>query len=180
MEDEEIDGDEFFNRKRTPEEIAQEWREALAELGLSAVELADFMKKNGGDYRPYATILRSIQRMILGEIRVSGEMFVIVRMLLRQHLRLKERHPALQWVQHPTGVFTAEVEDWSVSLSPQSKGRWIVIGTDPSGSSPQFGRWQQGITAAKNKALVCVEEGMSEFAYSRAEHAKFEKTTTPK
>lgn len=174
LEQDEIDGDDFLQRKRTPEEITQEWLAALNELGLSAVELADYMKNNGGDYRPYASVLRSIQRMISAESRVSGEMFVIVRMLHRQYLRLRERHPNIQWESHPTGVLSAKVDDWTVSLSPQTKGRWIVICSDANGSSPPFGRWQQNLASAKNKALVCVEEGMNEHAYLRDLYEKLE------
>ena len=174
MEPDEIDGDDFFNRKRTPEEITQEWLAALDELGLSAIDLADYMKKNGGDYRSYASVLRGIQRMISGESRVSGEMFVIVRMLHRQYLRLNERHPDIRWESHPTGTLSAKVDDWTVHLSPQTKGRWIVSCSDANGSSPPFGRWQQNLAAAKNKALVCVEEGMNEHAQLRYEYAKFE------
>ncbi|MCW2285492.1 hypothetical protein M2323_003365 [Rhodoblastus acidophilus] len=162
----------FFKEPLTHEEIAEEWRTALAELGLSPVELADYMKKQGGDYRPYQTILRGIQRMIAGETRVSGEMFVIVRMLLRQHRRLKARHPNVEWSRVPTGAVSAQVEGYTVFLSPQSKGRWIVSCRDEAGFSPEFGRWQDSLQAAKNKALVCVEEGMSDIAYLRAEQAK--------
>lgn len=162
--EQEIEDDIFGVRNRTPEDIAQEWKAALSELGLSAVELADYMKKQGGDYRPYATILRGIQRMISGETKVSGEMFVIVTMLIRQHRRLKHRHAKLDWERHPSGSFSAYVEDYQVFLSPQSKSRWIVSCTAPSGFSPPFGRWQQSLDAAKNKALACVEEGMNDVA----------------
>jgi hypothetical protein len=156
----------------THEEIAQEWRTALEELGLSPVELADYMKKQGGDYRPYSAILRGIQRMVAGETRVSGEMFVIVRMLLRQQRRLKQKHPNIHWDEHPSGALSAQVADYTAFLSKQSKGRWIVSCRADTGFSPEFGRWQDNIEQAKTKALTCVEEGMNDLAYLTVERGR--------
>ncbi|WP_323011059.1 hypothetical protein [Paracoccus sp. (in: a-proteobacteria)] len=170
--EQDIEQDIFGPAVRTPEDIAQEWKAALSELDLSAVELADYMNKQGGDYRPYTTILRGIQRMIAGETKVSGEMFVIVTLLLRQHRRLKARHPNLDWTKLPSGALSAKVEDYTVFLSPQTKGRWIVSCAAPGGFSPPFGRWQQGLDSAKNKALACVEEGMNDVAQLEFESRK--------
>ena len=50
-----------------------ELRRTLAELGISQSELARRMKDLGDD-RDEKNILRSIQRMVAGDIRVSGEM----------------------------------------------------------------------------------------------------------
>lgn len=149
---------------RSHEDVASEWRKALLELGLSAVELADYMKKQGGDYRPYNTVLRSIQRMVAGETRVSGELFVIVNMLLRQKRRLSDRYPEVRWQQHSTGSHSADVEGWTVFVSPQSKGRWLLSCRAPDGYSPPFGRWQESLEIAKRKALSVVEEGMNDIA----------------
>jgi hypothetical protein len=157
---------------KTHEEIAQEWRAALEELGLSPVELADYMKKKGGDYRPYNTILRGIQRMVAGETRVSGEMFVIVRMLIRQQRRLKNKYHNINWNKLPSGALSAQIDDYTVFLSAQSKGRWIVSCRADTGFSPEFGRWQDSLEEAKNKVLACVEEGMNDLAYLKAEEEK--------
>lgn len=172
-EQNDIDQGVWFNSPPiTHEEIAQEWRAALEELGLSPVELADYMKKKGGDYRPYNTILRGIQRMVAGETRVSGEIFVIVRMLLRQQRRLEIKYHNIHWDILPSGAMSAQIEDYTVFLSPQTKGRWIVSCRADTGFSPEFGRWQDSLAEAKNKALACVEEGMNDFAYLKVERER--------
>lgn len=54
-------------------ESENEMKQALDDLGLSQTELARRMKDLGDDRDP-KNILRSIQRMVAGDIRVSGEM----------------------------------------------------------------------------------------------------------
>lgn len=63
----------------TPESAAW-FRAALAELEQTQSGFAKLMKRKGDDRQP-ATILRNIQRMALGEARVSGEMRVIIAMM---------------------------------------------------------------------------------------------------
>ena len=53
---------------------------------------------------------------------------------------------------------------YTVFLSSQAKGRWIVSCRVPSGFRPPFGRWQNNLDAAENRALACVEEGMNDVA----------------
>lgn len=58
------------------------FRAALEEIGETQSSLVRLMVRNGDDRKP-PTILRHIQRMALGEARVSGEMRVILTMLKR-------------------------------------------------------------------------------------------------
>jgi hypothetical protein len=57
---------------------------ALAELGQTKNGFAAWLMRHG-DGRGERTILRSIQRMSAGDARVSGEMRVILTMLLQSH-----------------------------------------------------------------------------------------------
>lgn len=164
--------DDIFHHEPTPEEQRQKLIAALGELTLSPADLARHLEKNR-DYRDFSATIRGIQRMIAGETRVSGEMMVIVNMLLRQHRRLKARYPDLKWEQTEHGTYYAQVENWFVYISPQTRGRWILScrnGPSPKDYSPPFGRWLDSLEEAKNKALACVEEGMNdlaEFAYEQ-------------
>jgi hypothetical protein len=55
----------------TPESAAW-FRAMFGEIGEAQSNLAKLMVQNDDDRKP-ATILRHIQRMALGEVRVSGE-----------------------------------------------------------------------------------------------------------
>ena len=131
---------------------------------------------NNSDYRDSGATIRSIQRMVSGETRVSGEMMVIMNMLLRQRLRLKARYSNLAWQRYENGVFWAKVDDWYVHISPQTKGRWLLScrhGTRPQDYSPPFGRWLNSLEEAQEKALFCVEEGMNEEAHNIYNNYRF-------
>ncbi|BCG98695.1 hypothetical protein MesoLj131b_06950 [Mesorhizobium sp. 131-2-5] len=158
--------DDLLDPKPNPERERQRFTAALAELKFIPADLAAFMDKNR-DYRDFSATIRSIQRMLSGETRVSGEMMVIVNMLLRQHRRLKAKYPNLQWQRNEHGVHSAQVEGWFVYVSPQTRGRWrLECSSGPSRSdySPSWGRWLDSLEEAKEKALVCVEEGMNDLA----------------
>lgn len=64
----------------TPESAAW-FRAQLAELGLTQSSFARWLQEHGDDRR-LGTILRHVQRMANGEARVSGEMRVILTMML--------------------------------------------------------------------------------------------------
>ena len=64
-------------------EDGQDMRQLLAELKLSQSELARVMKDLGDD-RDEKNILRSIQRMIAGDARVSGEMRAFLGAMKRE------------------------------------------------------------------------------------------------
>ena len=63
-------------------ESAAWFREQLTAIEETQSGLARLMKRCGDDRQP-PTILRNIQRMALGEARVSGEMRVLLHFLRR-------------------------------------------------------------------------------------------------
>jgi len=157
---------------RSPEIRRQEFIDGLAELRLTPAALAFKMEKLGDD-RSIKAIMRSIERMISGETKVSAEMSVILSMLLRQHRRLKDRYGELQWQVTEHGTHQAKVDDWYVYLSPQTRGRWILscaAGPSRQDYSPPFGHWLDSLEEAKFKALVEVEEGMNQLAEIKHEN----------
>jgi hypothetical protein len=160
----------FTARSRTSEELTAEFQAQVRELGDSPVELADRLQKLG-DNRPYSTTLRGIQRMLTGETRVSGEMKALVTMMLRQQRRLKKKYADIVWKRLPDGSYASEVEDFGVTLAPQSRGRWLVHLRHKDGYSPPWPRWQDNLEAAKRKALVCVEDATEFLAELEIERA---------
>jgi len=159
---------------RSPEERRQDFIDGLAELRLTPAALAFKMEKLGDD-RSIKAIMRSIERMLSGETKVSAEMSVILSMLLRQHRRLKDRYGELPWQVTEHGTHQAQVEDWYVYLSPQTRGRWVLscaAGPSRDDYSPPFGHWLDSLEEAKFKALVEVEEGMNQLAEIKHEVAR--------
>jgi len=73
----------------TPESAAW-FKAALEELGETQSSLARLMHRKGDDRQP-ATILRTIQRMATGEARVSGEMRVVLTMMLSGKRQAEKR-----------------------------------------------------------------------------------------
>ncbi|MDQ0317352.1 hypothetical protein [Amorphus orientalis] len=154
---------------QTPKQQREGLRAALDELSLSPAELADLLYKRG-DYRDFQARIRSIQRMISGESRVSGEMSVICNMLLRQQRRLLLKYPDIEWKKEANGNYYSTIEDWNVVICPQSRGRWQVVcrkGPEPNGYSPPFSRYLSSLEEAKKKAPIYVEEGMNDIAEIR-------------
>jgi hypothetical protein len=73
----------------TPESAAW-FREVLEALGETQASMARLMKRKGDD-RQLETIARHMRRMANGEARVSGEMRVILTMMLRAKERGERR-----------------------------------------------------------------------------------------
>ena len=152
--------------RRTPERRRQDLIDGLAELRLKPGGLARKLEKFGDD-RPSQAILRSIDRMLSGETKVSAEMSVIMAMLLRQHRRLNAKFSDLKWEITEHGTHRAQIDNWHVYLSPQTRGRWLLscaAGPSRDDYSPPFGHWLDSLEEARHKALVEVEEGMNELA----------------
>jgi hypothetical protein len=155
-----------FDHKQTDEELRAHFSSALKEISFTSGELLSWMTDRG-DYRDSSATIRSIQRMMAGDTRVSGTMMVLVNTLVRQHRRLKAEYPNLVWSINERGVHIAEVDGWYIYVSPQSKGRWILScsnGPNHKDYSPPFGRWLDSLEEAKNKALMSVEEGKANLA----------------
>ena len=144
-------------RALSPEEVTAEFRADVEALEESAVELADRMHKLG-DPRPYSTILRGIQRMMSGETRVSGEMRVLVTMMLRQQRRLQQLYADVTWKRLANGAWSAKAGEFYVTLSPQTRGRWLVNVAHKGGYSHPWPRWQDSLETAKRKAFVTIED----------------------
>jgi hypothetical protein len=142
---------------KTPNQVTVEFQADINELNESPVELADRMSMLG-DYRPYNTILRGVQRMLSGETRVSGEMKVLVTMMMRQQRRLKLRYSNLSWNQLPDGSWSTQANDFRVTLVPQKRGRWLVNVVHKDGYSHPWPRWQDNLESSKKQALVTVED----------------------
>lgn len=156
----------MVSEKPTDEQLRVQFVQALEEISFTPGELLNWMSKRG-DYRDGSASIRSIQRMLAGETRVSGTMMVLMNMLVRQHRRLKARYPDLVWSITEHGTYTTQVENWHVYISPQSKGRWLLScssGPSRDDYSPPFGRWLDSLEEAQNKALMSVEEGIADVA----------------
>lgn len=156
----------ILGKKPTDEELRIEFINALEKISFTPSELLKWMSRRG-DYRESSASIRGIQRMMSGETRVSGPMMVLVNTLVRQHRRLKARHPNLAWSINEHGIYAAQVDGWHVYIEPQSKGRWLLsCSSGPSRDyySPPYGRWLESLEEAQNKALMSVEEGMADMA----------------
>ena len=148
----------------TPEERTDQFKKLLEELDEKPTELAVRLNRLG-DYRGAAAIMRSVQRMAAGDTKVSGEMLVIIRMLVN-HQRLQySKLSQVAWAQQANGAWVAKFEGFKITLHPENKQRYSiflrVIETD---YSPACGSWVVGLEAAKRKALVRLADGQMEAA----------------
>jgi hypothetical protein len=155
-------GDRSQEEGSTPEERMVLFKALLDELDERPTELAkrliDF-----GDYRSGPTILRSIQRMASGDTAVSGEMLVIVKMLVNQQRQRNQREIALDWQRQPNGGWSVTVDGFIITLRPESKARWSInLVYIKTGYSPSWPAWQPSLEAAKRKAMTCLADGLLE------------------
>lgn len=132
---------------------------ALEAVGDPPAELARRMDQLG-DNRSIPTILRSIQRMMSGEVRVSGEMAVIVELLLQQRKRVEQVASLQTWTDAGRGCLTTVRDGFTVTLAPETRGRWRINLVHTTGYSPSWPKWQDNVDAAKIKAMMCVEDGL--------------------
>jgi hypothetical protein len=85
----EDDDEPFERRSRGPlgsPESAAYFLAALEELGETKASFARLLKRKGDDRQP-DTIIHNLRRMAAGDARVSGEMRVILTMMLRAKRR---------------------------------------------------------------------------------------------
>ncbi len=159
--EEEFKTDALFGaREWTVEELATEFRNSLAELKWSAVELADRMSALG-DYRPYKTILRGIHRVMGGQVKVSGEMMALVRHMVRFKRRLRRSYDFVTWTKLSDNSLTTNLEDFRITLVPKTRGRWLVNLVHSSGYSPPWPRWQDNLETAKNMAFLTLDNAQN-------------------
>ena len=131
------------------------FQQGLAELYRTPAELAAQMR-GWGDHRSAATIVRSIHRMASGETALSGEMRVIINMLLYQQHMDEAEYAAITWQDHSNASYSAKIGEFTLSLYPQTKGRWHISIVHQSGYSHPWPSWQNNVDAAKRKAFICL------------------------
>lgn len=158
MNDHTLD-DLLIGKPLTPEQATVAFRKALDELGESQSGLAARMQRLG-DKRPFANILRTIQRMATLETRVSGEMDVLLEMLNRERRRAKFEAENLLWTSIGDCCVTTKARDFTITLTAKSRGRWLVNLVHQGGYSPQWPSWQDGLEEAKIKALICLDDAI--------------------
>lgn len=154
------DEDLVLGSERTAEELANDLRSALATLEWTPVALMDRMVSLG-DYRSPKTILRGINRALDGEVKVSGELLALVRQMVRFKRRLLRTYTDTVWTELGDGSHTTRVEDFTITLMPQSKGRWLVNLVHSSGYSPSWPRWQDSLVAAKHMAFLSLDNAQN-------------------
>lgn len=154
---------DLLDRPQTPQGATQAFRADLDRLGLSQRALAAKMKALG-DARAFDTLLRSVQRMATGEARVSGEMQVIMTMLLRERTRAQRLLGRTVWSQGEGGGLLATVEGVALSLSPQTRGRWQIHAQvdETRGYSPPIPHWRNSLEEAKLRAMLCIDETLDQ------------------
>jgi len=128
----------------------------MKEMYFSTSDLTEFMRSMG-DQRDYSTIMRSIQRMISGEVKVSGEMIVILQMLLGQRLRLKERHPDIKWEVQSDQRHIAHVDNYKIALIPERKKWKIDCRRVGDKHSLTWERFSLSLKEAKYRCLPYIE-----------------------
>lgn len=166
MSDNDVGLEDVIHPKPTQQQLIAQVKSALVELKMTPADLAAFMLDNG-DHRDYQTVLRGIQRALVEDTRVSGELYVIVNMLLRRNRYLKHRYINISWEKNEYGTYWTKVDDWYVYLVPQSRGRWQITcrhGLDPKDYSPPFSRWFNTFEEARDRAWAHLENGMAEEA----------------
>ena len=140
----------------------------LNTLDLSSSEFAHRLGLWGDNRKPQ-TIVRSIQRMKSNEIPISGEMTVIVNMLLARQKEIHRSYSDITWEVDANGVVSSVIDDHKVALQPYSRGRWVINVTHPTGYCPPWPTFPKTLADAKRKALVMVEDTKAYFATSELE-----------
>lgn len=140
----------------------------MKEMYFNTSDLTKFMKSMG-DPRDHSTIMRSIQRMLSGEVKVSGEMIVILHMLLGQRLRLKERYPDIEWEVQPDQRHIALVDNYKIVLIPEHK-KWKIDCTRVGDKhNHTWERFSLSLEEAKYRCLSYIETREMEDALLHSE-----------
>lgn len=100
--------------------------------------------------------------MLAGEVRVAGEMVVILTLLRREKLRAGRLVDEATWTERADGTVTAEVADFSISIHRATRGRWRSDLRHKGGYSPSWPKWQQSIEDAKKASLARLLKAQTE------------------
>jgi hypothetical protein len=150
-----MDDELSLDEPETPEAAALTFSVAVKEIAGSPVAFASLMRKFG-DHRSVETISRSIQRFSAGDVRLPGEMRVVVEFLRQRKVRGERLLATAQWQHHSDGHYTATVAGFSIAIHPASKGRWRVNLVHEDGFSPSWPQWQPSLEKAKAVAIECL------------------------
>jgi hypothetical protein len=145
----------------TPEQVLESFRVDVDVVAGGASRLTRIMAKLGDQRKP-DVVSRGIQRMLTGEVRVAGEMLVILNLLRREKLRAARLIGEVSWTEQSDGIVTAEIADFSISIRPATRGRWRSDLHHKGGYSPTWPKWQQNIEDAKKAALSRLLEAQVE------------------
>ena len=152
--------DVIAGNELTAEDLSQRLRRTLDELDWTPATLMDRMLSLG-DYRSPKTILRGINRALEGEIKPSGELLALMRQAVLFQRRLLRTYSDVVWTELGDGSHTTRIEDFTITLVPQSKARWLVNLVHKGGFSPSWPRWQDSLEAAKHMAFVTLDNGQN-------------------
>ena len=146
---------------------AQVLRAEIDSLDVDQSGLARMFRRLG-DHRDQATILRSLQRMLSGDVPVSGPMKVIMTLLLRERAAAYRLAQHVTWEQTERGGYRAEVEGVQLTLTSQSHRRWSIharhVADGPDGYSPSIPHWRSSLEEAKIRAILAVDETLDQIA----------------
>lgn len=146
---------------------AQILRAEISGLDVDQSGLARMFRRLG-DHRDQATILRSLQRMLSGDVPVSGPMKVIMTLLLRERAAAYRLAKHVGWEQTKDGGYEAEVEGVKLTLTPQSHRRWSIharhVADGDNGYSPSIPHWRSSLDEAKVRATLAVDETLDQVA----------------
>jgi hypothetical protein len=154
------DDDVVIDNEHTAAALAEDLRRALDELSWTAFQLMDQMRE-WGDYRSPQTILRGINRALEGQIKPSGELLALLRQAVRLQRRLLSIYGATVWTVLGNGSHTTQLEDFTITLAPQSKGRWRVQMLHKGGYGPDYPRWLDSLEAAKRMAFFTLDNAQN-------------------
>ncbi|WP_338443900.1 hypothetical protein QCL51_17875 [Pseudomonas sp. LTR0] len=72
--------------------------------------------------------------------------------------RLLRTYSDTAWSTLADGSYTAQVDDFRLTLTPKSRGRWVVVVKHADEYSPPFPRWQASVEAAKWMAYLTLDD----------------------
>jgi hypothetical protein len=149
-----------FTAEPTIEEAAADLRSKLLTLCETQYGLAKRMAELG-DRRPFQTILRSVQRMLAGDSRVSGEMQAIIGLLIRERERAIYDSAALEWSTDTNGLVRAKVKGFRITLIPERSGWRIEVREDKDdGYCHPWPKFPPNLGEAKIKSMIWLEEAI--------------------
>jgi hypothetical protein len=94
--------------------------------------------------------------MAAGHTAISAEIQVIINMLIHLQRKEDEENVRLVWTKHSNDNISAKTHDFTLTLWPESRGRWSVSIVHRDGYSHPWPQWQTSLENAKRKALFCL------------------------